>query len=381
MNNTKTICIAGIHSLLERTGGAEWQTHYIGEALVKYGFNVIHLCPSLEGKTGYSYINKQKSIYWYPHVASFWNVPVETCLAFLYETRPDLIYIRGRTALQESGVVEKYKRSTKTPYLFGLSSDGELQPHYRLTALWGSKKKRLKKITVSAYAMWSDLRMRQTLKKADMVICQHRSQLQKAHTINKNNFCLPSLHSKRRVKSEKSNQNLIVWIANNRPEKQSKLFIELAKQLQSVDCKFIMVLGNSRWSQTLPKPTSNLEILHSQPKEKIDEILARATLLVNTSKIDVEGFPNVFIQAWLTETVVVSLHANPENLLSREQIGVHSHTFAQLVCDVKNLLENRTLRIQMGQRARQYAEQHHSFENNWKKVARRFQTALQQDAK
>ncbi len=380
MNKTQTICIAGIHSLLERTGGVEWQAHYIGEALVKYGFNVIYLSPSLEGKSGYSYINKQKSIVWYPHAASFWNIPVKTCLAFLHETKPDLIYIRGRTALQESGVVEKYKRSTQTPYLFGLSSDGELQPDYRLTALWGSNKKRMKKIAVSAYAMWSDMRMRHTLRKANMVICQHRDQLQNARAINKNSFCLPSLHCNRRKKPQKSRQPLIVWIANNRPEKQGELFIELAKKMQRADAKFIMILGNGRPCQTLPKPTSNLNILYAQSREKIEEMLARSSLLVNTSKINVEGFPNVFIQAWLAETPVVSLHANPENLLKRKQIGVHSRTFAQLVCDVRILLENRAMRTEMGQRARQYAEQHHSFEKNWKKVALRFQAALQQGA-
>jgi glycosyltransferase involved in cell wall biosynthesis len=375
MNSRNTICIAGTHSLFERTGGVEWQTHYIGEALVKYGYNVRYLCPSLKGKSERTDIDRNKSIYWYPHAASFWQVPVKICLSHLEEIKPDLIYLRGRTALQESGLIERYTRRTNIPFLFGLSSDGELEKHSRLKALWERKRNPLRKTCTSLYAAWSDRRIERTLLKANAIVCQHESQLRKALLINRNSFCLPSLHSKEEIKP-KSNRNLVVWIANNRAEKQGDHFIELAKRLQHLDCRFIMVLGNGRLRPNQVLPESKLTLMSVLDREQINDLLARAILLVNTSKPNIEGFPNVFIQAWLAETAVVSLHANPGNLLNKKMIGVHSRTFEQLVCDVKNLIENKANRIKMGMQARQYAEQHHSFENNWKKVALRFQSAL-----
>ncbi len=375
MNNRKTICIAGTHSLYERTGGVEWQTHYIGEALAKYGYNVMYLCPSLKGRSGRTDIDSNKSIYWYPHAASFWQVPIKTCLSHLEEIKPDLVYLRGRTALQESGLIERYTRRANIPLLFGLSSDSELERHSRLTALWKRKKNPLKKTCTSLYAVWSDRRIKRTLLKATAIVCQHEHQLQKALLINRNSFCLPPLHSKKEAKI-KSNHNLVVWIANNRTEKQGDYFVELANRLQHLDCRFVMVLGNGRLCPKRIPPACKLKIIDALDQEQINDLLARAILLVNTSKPNVEGFPNVFIQAWLAETAVVSLHANPGNLLTREKIGVRSRTFEQLVCDVKNLVEKKALRIKMGMQARQYAEQHHSFENNWEKVALRFQSVL-----
>jgi glycosyltransferase involved in cell wall biosynthesis len=62
----------------------------------------------------------------------------------------------------------------------------------------------------------------------------------------------------------------------------------------------------------------------------------------------------------MRQVPVVSLNADPDNILVREGLGFNSITFERLSQDVKLLIENRELREKMGKRAQQYAHENHS---------------------
>ncbi len=110
-----------------------------------------------------------------------------------------------------------------------------------------------------------------------------------------------------------------------------------------------------------------LTYLGERSNEEINRILGESHILVNTS--DYEGFPNTFIQAWLHEVPVVSLHVDPDDLLTRRGLGFHSGSFDKLVQDTRNLIGNAELRTRLGQQARAYALEHHALAKNLNRVA------------
>jgi glycosyltransferase involved in cell wall biosynthesis len=109
--------------------------------------------------------------------------------------------------------------------------------------------------------------------------------------------------------------------------------------------------------QTIP----NLEYIGPQSQTQVNQWLARSHLLVSTSLQ--EGFPNTFIQAWMRQVPVVSLHVNPDNVLEREAIGLCVKSEDQLVDAVRALLLDPRRREQYGHSARRYALEHHSLRN------------------
>jgi hypothetical protein len=66
---------------------------------------------------------------------------------------------------------------------------------------------------------------------------------------------------------------------------------------------------------------------------------------------------------------VVSLTVDPDTVLVRENIGFCSGTFKNLCHDVRRLLENLTLREEMGIRAHRFATENHSVEYMVEKVS------------
>src|SRR5690606_12542002 len=87
---------------------------------------------------------------------------------------------------------------------------------------------------------------------------------------------------------------------------------------------------------------------------------ARSHLLVSTS--EQEGFPNIFIQAWMREVPVVSL-VDPDGVLTRQRIGIRASTDDELIAAVRSLLTDSATRRQYAERARRYPLQQYSLRN------------------
>lgn len=109
----------------------------------------------------------------------------------------------------------------------------------------------------------------------------------------------------------------------------------------------------------------------------VEKMIEAAWIFVNTS-LPVEGFPNTFVQSWLRETPVVSLHVDPGGVLKKERIGCLSGNFNQLVEDVRALLDHQEERLSMGKRARNYAERVHGLMNNRLNYADFFTNVIRQ---
>ena len=83
-----------------------------------------------------------------------------------------------------------------------------------------------------------------------------------------------------------------------------------------------------------------------QPSE-IPLWLSRTKVLLHTSplvlnELTKEGFPNVFLEAWSAGVSVVSLYADPDQLLARENLGHKCSSTDEAVTIINNLAEDAT---------------------------------------
>jgi glycosyltransferase involved in cell wall biosynthesis len=162
-------------------------------------------------------------------------------------------------------------------------------------------------------------------------------------------------------KPMKLNPSIVLWVGSISDVKQPDLFLKLAKIMPEIKFQMIASKGEKEddydkireISQTIP----NLDFLGFIPFNQINQYYERASILANTSKF--EGFPNAFIQSWMNYTPVVSLNADPDEIICKYGLGLHSRTFGQLVDDIKTLIKNERLREEMGKNGRQYVEKEH----------------------
>ncbi len=273
---------------------------------------------------------------------------------------PDSIYQRVGCAY--TGIAALYAKKNGCSMLWHVASDQDLKPlQFKLS----------KNI---AFRHLEKKALEYGVKHATNIVVQTRQQKK---LLEQNYGRTPSgivanFHPAPPLPPPKDSQIHVVWVANLKPLKQPRLFMKMAERLHHhTKSRFTMIGRNSnwRWGRELQKEISEtgcVDYIGEQPFDKVNEILAQAHILVNTSQY--EGFPNTFIQAWMREVPVVSLNANPDNVLDRHGVGLACHgDFEQLVKNVNLLIENRELRTSLARNARSYALEYHS-NNNGKQL-------------
>ena len=221
------------------------------------------------------------------------------------------------------------------------------------------------KISIGTFGNWLDIKL------ADAIIVQNEYQ----ETMLKKNFGKDGFLIKmpfpltEQGMPEKANPPIVLWVGAMAEVKQPELFVRLAEAIP--EARFQMVGGHSGNQEfydrikAKSKRIPNFEFLGVIPFNEIDEYFSQASILVNTSMF--EGFPHAFIQAWMQYVPVVSLNADPDELLCKKGLGFRSKTFDQLVEDVKTLLKNKALREEMGMNGLEYVEREHDIAKNIRK--------------
>lgn len=160
----------------------------------------------------------------------------------------------------------------------------------------------------------------------------------------------------------------VAWIANLKSLKNPAAFVRLARRFaHRSDIRFVMVgdaLDGGDWTRERLDEiavTPNLEYRGALRQSDVNELLEHTDLLVNTS--DYEGFSNTFIQAWMRRVPVVSLHVDPDQLLSRGGLGAVTGSEDALYERVAALLQDPDRCAAIGARARRYALEHHAESN------------------
>jgi len=216
------------------------------------------------------------------------------------------------------------------------------------------------------------------IRHANNIVVQthHQARLLEENYGRKADLVVPNFHALPEEAIDKTHTISVIYIAHFKPLKQPEAFVRLAAKLRDLKgVRFVMVgapatgSGDRNWNDVLMsdiRSTPNVDYLGRKSQREVNELLARAHVYVNTSEF--EGFPNTFIQAWLREVAVVSLHVNPDGVLDHERVGIHAGSEEQLTCAVRKLIEDPVLRADYGARGRRYAIRMHSKQNAQKLI-------------
>lgn len=219
---------------------------------------------------------------------------------------------------------------------------------------------------------------RLNIKYANSVIAQTQYQKDKIfENYGKNAVLIKNSYILGNTSYTKSEEPSILWVATMRVWKQPEFFIELAKQFPDVN--FTMIGGPSEdieyYNNIITKSEciKNLNFVGFVPLHKIEEYFQKAWIFVNTS--EKEGFPNTFLQSWANYTPVVSLNVDPDEIICKQMLGLHSKSFDQMVHDIEVLLTDNRLREQYGTNGRIYVKKNHEINIIIKKYSEIFKIA------
>lgn len=270
----------------------------------------------------------------------------------LNEIKPDVIFQHDGCAY--TGIAAHYARKNNIHMVWHIASDADLLP---------SMKGR------HPFTFIDTKFLEYGIRHCPCITTQtHRqAHLLKRYYRRTSSAVIPNFHPSPQERIEKGSPVEIVWVANFKFLKQPECFIRLASDLTGIrkDLHCTMIGAPSRsapaWQKSLERKMARVPHLTyhgALPVEKVNAILAKAHIFVNTSTY--EGFPNTFIQAWMRKVPVVSLCVNPDGVFEEQKIGFHAGTYDKLLKVVTELVANAALREGMGERAFEYAQRKHS---------------------
>ena len=361
MRYLKKICFfIPVHSSA-RMGGAEYQARLVLDALCnKDGYSVYYLCrhtaPDFIAQ-GYQ-IKKVGNNRETKKFGRFFD-------AFRFYTalkniRPQIIY--QNVGCLYTGVGAYYAKKYGSKFIWHIASDDDVKPQWK-------KNLKRKLMTIPDRIL-----LNYGIRNANIIAgqTQYQNSILKKRFGRECDTFIPIGHPCPDEVVEKPERVSVLWVANLKPLKQPEVFVRLAKELGNDSYSSFVMIGRDGWGRWFArllkeiKCLQNIEFLGELPQNEVNRHLNKSHILVNTSRY--EGFSNTFVQAWMRRVPVVSLTVDPDNILVRERIGFRSGTFTRLCTDVRILIENKTLREEMGIRACRFARANHSAEKMVEKV-------------
>jgi glycosyltransferase involved in cell wall biosynthesis len=302
------------------------------------------------------------------YVLDYWRV-----WNALRRIAPDIIYLQGASAYM--GIAARYAMSSPCTLIWHIASARDVRPF------------RIRSLRTIPFDYIDKKMIEYGIRHADYIFgqAQYEDDLLRQNYGRTCDLIVGNWHPEPSVPCRKRPPMKVLWIANIKPLKQPEVFADLAARLRTItNAEFIMIgrPASGRHQRRLEARMSrvgNLTYLGERTNDEINRILAQSHVLVNTSEY--EGYPNTFIQAWLHEVPVVSLHVDPDDVLVRQGLGFRSGRFDKLVADTRRLIEDSDLRTRLGVRAKAYAREHHGLTTNLNQVAAFFERVSHAGAK
>ncbi|HEY5132611.1 MAG TPA: glycosyltransferase family 4 protein, partial [Candidatus Krumholzibacteriaceae bacterium] len=169
-----------------------------------------------------------------------------------------------------------------------------------------------------------------------------------------------------------------LWVGRFQPTKRPDLFLDLARALPEV--RFTMIggyAGDEKYAVRVTEAAARLaNVTHIPfvPPAEIEPYYRRARALINTSSL--EGFPNTYLHAWVYGVPVITLEIDPDEIVSKNRIGIVAGTFEGLVEAVRSLRVDESMRSEMSARAFRYVRENHDIKDRGDDYIRFFENVL-----
>ena len=164
------------------------------------------------------------------------------------------------------------------------------------------------------------------------------------------------------IKKDNIEKKNILWVSRAIKWKRAEIFLKLAQKMPNKDFIIICNQANNNiyWNTISDNAFKihNLKFLDFIPFHKIDRYFLEAKIFINTSVY--EGFPNTFIQAFMNKTPVISLNVNPDEILTKNKIGIFCHDdLKKMEFSINQLFENKELYDSYSKNAFNYVKNNH----------------------
>lgn len=358
-----SICFVVPNYITFNTGGAEVQVSYLVNSFLNRGWKVEVIC----GGKGKEYLIRNSHYFDARVKFHYYRFRSIRCLEFfsvlrlLFKSKSKVYYQRTDFAL--TAACAFYCRLLKRKMIYALAQD-----------LDGVRKKYTTEFKSFIYASIVKKSIRQLdffiidkmieygKEKADKLVCQNQEQLKLvSQNFSRTGTIVPSSYPIQHVKS-RPKENIMLWVGNMRPIKQAHLFMELANGMKGAgNWRFVMI-GKVDDSIQI-RSNKRVEVMGALSFETTQSWIERSKILINTSVS--EGMPNTFIQAWLSQTVVCSLNADPDQLLSSNNLGFcFNGNLSGMKDKLSELILDDGLCYSIVEKARSYAQETFDVEKN-----------------
>lgn len=329
-------------------GGAELQQSIIGKELAKKGYDISFIIfdngkSGAEKNDGVTFFKTIEKKYHFTGIRSYIQA-FSSIWHALSMADADAYYQRG--ADQLTGIVSLFCLVKRKKFFFAVTSDMDING-----------------IFSDNFGFFSRWLFHWGLKTAHTVIVQSAFQKDLLKSgFGREGIVIKNVYPLQMCTEPQKKKRSVLWVSMIRPWKRPELFLKLARTLPQI--KFQMIGGPAlkyesyyqgikNEADTIP----NLEFLGLIPFTQINQYFADSALFVNTSTH--EGFPNTFLQAWAHYVPVISQDVDPDEIICRHKLGLHSKSFDQLVLDVDSLMTLENDRIEFGKNGRAFVEQEH----------------------
>jgi glycosyltransferase involved in cell wall biosynthesis len=327
-------------------GGAEVQTAFIAGALAGAGHDITLVVANLTDRMYMPYpainaFNEKSGVpglrYVHPRITGLWRA--------LRKADADVYF--QRNAGMVTGVVGSFCRKHGRKFIYGAASNTD----------FGAD-------AVGVEDARDRYLFRRGLRRADGFVVQNETQLAACRaTMTSPVAMIPNGVASASPAAGKA-EDRVLWVGGLRPVKRPEMLLELAQRLP--DTGFTLVgagpganldfaAGITARALQLP----NMKVTGWLPQSEVIREVRGASLLVNTSSI--EGFPNVYLEAWNHGVPVVAF-VDVDNLIAEHNLGLICESLDEMEGAVRSLLGDDALRREMGGRARDLVMERYSRE-------------------
>lgn len=330
------------------------QCDMIAEDLTKRGHQVLYATPMRKHDSDYESLN-------YPVV--FLDLTAKEQLSHLIRTfKPDVIYWRWNRKYVKRAIDEADKLDV--PFIFAVSNVKDTIPYSLLSDVRGEiQDRRIFCNPVKSFRslLFNYQRLHGSgtaLSKVNCVVVNNRDHLGILPVSRQ----VSIRNAGSIVSSPFSWHNpYCLWVANLKERKRPEIYFDIVKQMETLepDIDFLMIgeIHSHSYEEVydLSRQQSNFHYLGFQPQDIVNGAIQGAECLVHTC--EPEGFPNVYIQAWLAGIPVVTYEFDPEGFIVNDNLGYVSQSVEKMVTDIQSILHSETYHPSDRDRIKEFAEQ------------------------